>query len=466
METQNNYADVINMRQILAVLKKRWHIIFFTALFFLCAVGVLNFFVLSPVFTSRVLLLVTQVAPAETSGAKREDEGLAGVMKSLPHLPEMTIDTYVNQLKSEAVLRKVIKEMNLDRKGYSVEALGESVKVAVVKDTNLIELTVKNEDPKMAAQIANTLTGTYLEFLSDVNVERMDKSIEFLAKQSTVAKGNLQKAINNTTALEGQPGSVVVLEKTVAAKSEDLLNYQSRLVQAEIEHRQLVTGIQQIRKQLKDTPPVVKTTKQEKTINEAPGGPGNVAGGSTQPVSGTVIDTIQTEETNPVYSELRTMLNARTVEAAEKNTEILNIRSTIKKLNEEIKNIQLELGQKRNRLESANKEVERLEENNLMLQNKIEETKLYRSLKLGENNLAVVSPAVVPHAPDSSKKTTNMVVGLIGGLFIGIGVALLLNYFDRTISDSKQAEEFLGIPVLGEIPFYKASKFGILRRQS
>jgi capsular polysaccharide biosynthesis protein len=54
-------------------------------------------------------------------------------------------------------------------------------------------------------------------------------------------------------------------------------------------------------------------------------------------------------------------------------------------------------------------------------------------------------------APVSPQPFLNMSVGLVLGLVLGIGVALLLEFLDKTIKSEEEIEQLLGLPVLGVI---------------
>ncbi|MCZ4541785.1 polysaccharide biosynthesis tyrosine autokinase [Dietzia maris] len=49
-----------------------------------------------------------------------------------------------------------------------------------------------------------------------------------------------------------------------------------------------------------------------------------------------------------------------------------------------------------------------------------------------------------------------MAIGLVLGLLAGIGIALLINAFDRRVKSAEQLESIAGKPVVGSIPFRKA----------
>lgn len=68
------------------------------------------------------------------------------------------------------------------------------------------------------------------------------------------------------------------------------------------------------------------------------------------------------------------------------------------------------------------------------------------------NGLSIVDQASLPGAPYSPRLALNLVLALFGGIVLGFGAALGLEYFDNTIKTPDQMEALLGIPVLGLIP--------------
>jgi len=70
--------------------------------------------------------------------------------------------------------------------------------------------------------------------------------------------------------------------------------------------------------------------------------------------------------------------------------------------------------------------------------------------------LTVVNPPALPTSPIAPKTEQNVAIGLVLGLLAGIGIALLINAFDRRVKSSEQLESIAGKPVVGSIPFRKA----------
>lgn len=74
----------------------------------------------------------------------------------------------------------------------------------------------------------------------------------------------------------------------------------------------------------------------------------------------------------------------------------------------------------------------------------------------GEENpvqVRVVDSATVPEDPVSPHLLTNSLIGLLGGLFVGIGVVALREIFDTRFHSAQELEEPGRYPVLGRIPF-------------
>ncbi len=64
----------------------------------------------------------------------------------------------------------------------------------------------------------------------------------------------------------------------------------------------------------------------------------------------------------------------------------------------------------------------------------------------------LVSQAVPPRLPISPKRGTITGVALLGGLMVGVGLALLLEYLKRGVRSIQDIEDFVGIKVIATIP--------------
>ena len=67
-------------------------------------------------------------------------------------------------------------------------------------------------------------------------------------------------------------------------------------------------------------------------------------------------------------------------------------------------------------------------------------------------NVNVIQPANLIAKPISPQKAVVLILGIFGGLALGIGIALLAEYFDPTLKTPDDVEERLSLPVLLSIP--------------
>jgi succinoglycan biosynthesis transport protein ExoP len=74
------------------------------------------------------------------------------------------------------------------------------------------------------------------------------------------------------------------------------------------------------------------------------------------------------------------------------------------------------------------------------------------------DNLLVLSPAVEPTVPIAPKPMLNALLAALGGLALGVGLTLLLEYFDSSIRTDEQLIEHTGLRPLGHIPFSRGSR--------
>ena len=64
----------------------------------------------------------------------------------------------------------------------------------------------------------------------------------------------------------------------------------------------------------------------------------------------------------------------------------------------------------------------------------------------------VITPAILPSGPQRSGLVRNGILGLMGGLVIGVGLAFVRDRFDEQVRESADVRGFTGVPSLGAIP--------------
>ncbi len=196
LNSQNTPADIddqaIDLRVYLQLLKKRRVLIALVTLFSVLASVILSFFVLRPVYEAKTILLVTQAA--DKLQVSSQKDSLDNIVNDMTRIPVLTMNTYVNQVKSDELMMRVIERMDLESRGVTPRGLAAQVKASAAKDSYLLELTVTNNDRQLAMDIANTLSQEFIQSITERNQEVMDRSVAFLQEQMAQVRKELDAA--------------------------------------------------------------------------------------------------------------------------------------------------------------------------------------------------------------------------------------------------------------------------------
>lgn len=123
------------------------------------------------------------------------------------------------------------------------------------------------------------------------------------------------------------------------------------------------------------------------------------------------------------------------------------------------------------RLPQAEMELARLtrdqrvaEEIYVMLLTKHAEMRITESMKLA--NIQRIDSAIVPTVPIKPRKLLNTAIAAVLALFVGVGLAFVMEYIDNTFKTPEEIEKYLGLPVFGTIPDMDRVKRRRRRRSS
>lgn len=436
-----NDEITIDLKEYLRTLGKwKWVIVLVTAVVTITA-AVLSWFVLPPVYQAKSVIQV--IRGEQRAVATREAQSLEEVVGTLSRLPQMTINTYVNQLKNQVVFQRVIDRLQLDKDLYTPAGVAGMVTAQAVRDTNLIEVQVNNTDPQLAAGLANAISEEFMLFISDNNQEQLGKSMELLNIQMETTDKELAAAVENLRKFDAQPRSVEYLTEQMASRHTDLSDFRSQLISAEVSLQQELAGKSRLAALLVGIPPTLVTRN---TV--LPDESGLEPGASAEQMA-------PVEVPNPAYDRITQELVVREVKISEFQARKAAMENAIMELGKEINVLQVELAGKRAERDRLQGRVDRLRDTYSVLADNVNRTQVIRSINIGDTSLMVVAQAVIPTSPIRPQKVLNVAIAFVLGLMLSFLLVFFLELMDNTIKTPADVQRHLAIPVLGSIPLYE-----------
>ena len=423
MEQSNvkNEYDEISLRELIeALLKGKKLIAIITIACFL--VGAIASFVILPnQYEATSVLLVSPVAPDET-----KLNGIDNIIDYMNNFPTMTVETYMQQIKTPQVLQKTIKELELkDKDGEYIEvsSLNGMIEVNNIKDTNLINIKVTGSDSEKITNIANTLSKLFIEY---------------------VTQNNKQKNIQVAQLIEAQLASE---EKNVAAKSQAVVKYLANSVSIDELSQEVSSLISQItgtKSSLNTIETQIDTDEQAlKVLLNDSGikGVSNVGNvnleidrnGNVNPTfkfnstsNSNLQSTLLTIDITKIQSRL--IQNIASKEAKDTKLEQLQTKLLTK---------QTLLEEEKYKFNSLNRDLSLANQAYNAYQQRHKEAMVAAAADIGTSSIIISSEAMVPHAPASPNKTLNMAIALVLGLMIGVFTVFAKQYWESTATTTK-----------------------------
>lgn len=369
---------------------------------------------------------------------------------------ERIAQTYSQMMVQPSTLEGVIQQLELD---LSVADLERALLVQVIPETRLLEITITDTDPQRAAQIVNTTVAVFDSRIGEFQASRYKETKASLEAQMASMDQQLQET---TLALEK------LLAPSETGSQKDILQVQleayrniyqgilTRLVELETQAPQQRDGTAAA------DPPTVESQLESiaakiTEISAEIEAMGYFARGAQYELLKTQLaayqDLYQRLIRDVVLSEngLAAGTDSITLSAEEESdilTKQLEIAAErIQELTGEINSLggSTDGGVERDRLES-NLALYRQTYANLV--------QSYEQVRLAEiqntSRVDLVQPAIPPTRPVQPNILQNSFLGSILGLFIGVGMVLLIETLDDSVKGPEEITK-LGLGVLGYI---------------
>ncbi|HAR62087.1 MAG: hypothetical protein DKM50_01965 [Candidatus Margulisiibacteriota bacterium] len=184
-------------------------------------IGLIYIFTSRPVYEANCSLLIT-----EFSG----NMGILGEKGNAGYLFESAdranyINTQSELIKKRYILTKSINEIKSYYKGQaisslSLNSLSNSIKVNVIKGTNLISISYRDKDPELSAHVVNVLSKNLVIQDQEMNQEKFSSARMFIENQLKEQKEKLEQAENLVLSYKKNARTVALKEETIGKLKE------------------------------------------------------------------------------------------------------------------------------------------------------------------------------------------------------------------------------------------------------
>ncbi|MBO5478082.1 MAG: hypothetical protein J6A15_10100 [Clostridia bacterium] len=154
--------EELDIIELLYALKKRIKYIVIAVVVFAIIGLVYSKFLVTPMYKSSTTFVLSK---STENNVQVENASSEAITQNDITLNSKLVSTYSEIIKSKTIAKEVINSLGLD---MTVEEFKSNVTVTSKDDTELIEITVSNENGKIAADIANSLAEVFREKVYEV----------------------------------------------------------------------------------------------------------------------------------------------------------------------------------------------------------------------------------------------------------------------------------------------------------
>ncbi len=456
---------------------------------FIFVLGSVKTILNKPTYEARARLKLLTINPSSSLTTDLSKE--IGVLSPLANKSN-PLSTEAEIIRSQPLIEKAISELQLTDelgKPSTVEQILEALSVNEVSSTDILQISYRHTDPKLAAQIVNTIVNNYIDNNAQVNRTEAVLAREFLQKQLPKAEKNLEELEasilkiqeeNQIISLEEESASIAKslqeVRRTIAetraqlansrSKSEFIgnqlgVNSQEALIATAVNQssavEQSLQKLQQLESQLAEeqgffteaNPKIIELKEQILLQKEL--------------VQKQITDVAGNQAKNLFHSS---QLGTKQQELAAELVQLeANNIGLVKQL-ESLTQIEQSHQQRANILPKLKFQLRQLERKlavsqdsyNLLL-NKLNNIEIAENQNIG--NVRVLSRATIPQKPINSR-SIGFLASFSLGLISAVGVIYILEIMDRSLKTVEDAKQLLGYTGLGIIPEIDTRKLPIL----
>jgi len=325
-----------------------------------------------------------------------------------------------------------------------------------VSNSRVIQISFFSDNPAVATKVVNSVAQAYIDTLVAMQMEQSGHSIGWMKKKADVQRDKLEESERSLNAYK-RKHDIVTIEDKLTVLPERLSDLSKNLTRAETRRKELSAVYNQIKKtpknQLETIPLIVESTSIDsinRAILTAEQKISELAKkyGYKHPRMITAkneLSDLKQKKSSQLGKAVMTIKNQ--YQLARSNEKDL------KELLDQTKFATSQLGEKSIQLEILKRKVE----TNRFLYDALVKTMKEKGITEQSQsvNVWVIEKARVPAMPATPNKKRNILLGIILGLFGGIGLAFFLEYLDTTIKTPEDVEDKFDTPVIATVELFE-----------
>jgi succinoglycan biosynthesis transport protein ExoP len=343
----------------------------------------------------------------------------------------------------------------------AIDAFLARLSVAPIRNSRMVVVKFTSENPKLAADAANTLADSYAKQNVEFKTLASNEAVDWLGSQLETQRKKVEASQVALQRYREQTESVSAdgHENTAVQKLNELNLALTRAKTERILKEALFKQVQEVQ-------------HQHGTIDAVPA-----------ILSNTFVQTLKTQlgEMQREQAQIRSVLGARhpdmvklkqSIEAtqARLQTEIAKVVGALEhdylaaRAEEDALAGAVE-AQRRDALVTRRKQIEYDALDHAAASDRqIFETLLQRTKETGVSgqgvgsNIRVIDTAELPRTPISPRKQLNLLLATFGGVILAVGFAFFADYFDKSIQTPDELKRQLRLPCLGLVPSTRGPK--------
>jgi capsular exopolysaccharide synthesis family protein len=328
-----------------------------------------------------------------------------------------------------------------------------------IRNTQLVKLHFESEDPALAASVANSHAGAYIQSMFDARVAVTESAAAWMSERLAGMQDNLLESEQRLQAFREQEQLIDVegLKSLPAREINELtsrlLEVRRELSQARIAYTQVYQGQDAPLEDLRGIPGIL----DDEGVQEL-----RKAESQTQRKVAELAKRYGPEHTKMIaaQSELskatENLRNQRrsVAEAIRKKFEAAQAEETeLVKALDRAKQQYQEIGRKESELVALQLEADTNRKLFDLFYNRISETNATGNLESAPAR--IISPAVIPTKPYKPKKLLAIFQVSVLSLIVGVMAVFFLESLNNTIRSASEVEKRLKAPLLGTLPLLK-----------